>query len=150
MSVLCIIPCGRSKIWDERPNAGPTQARFVYTGSFATKCREYAEKFYPTSWCILSAKYGFLFPNDIIPGPYDVSFNDKSTNPLSVSDLAIQVIERRLDRFEKIVVLGGRNYRIMIRGAFPQKEVLAPLEHCKGIGYMMGLLKKAMANDIAL
>ena len=150
MSVLCIVPCGRSKIWDERPKAGPTEAKYVYTGSFAAKCREYAEKFYPASWCILSAKYGFLFPNDIVPEPYHVCFNDKNTNPLSAGDLAAQVVERQLDKYERIVVLGGRNYRTMATEAFPRSEILAPLEHCKGIGYMMGLLKQAITSGIAL
>ena len=59
------------KIWDINPFAGPTKAKYVYVGPFAKKCKEYAQKFYPSSWCTLSAKYGFLFPNDIVPGPYN-------------------------------------------------------------------------------
>jgi len=62
MRTLCVIPCGKTKIWDKKPDAGSTNARDVYIGPFAKKCREYAEKFYSTSWCILSAKHGFLFP----------------------------------------------------------------------------------------
>jgi len=73
IKVLCIIPCGNRKIWDKNPNAGPTRAKDVYIGPFAKKCKEYAEKFYLSSWCILSAKYGFLFPDDIVPGSYNVT-----------------------------------------------------------------------------
>jgi len=76
MKTLCIVPCGNRKIWDKNPNAGPTKVEHVYIGPFAKKCREYAMRFYPSSWCILSAKYGFLFPNDIVPIPYNVSFNE--------------------------------------------------------------------------
>ena len=42
---LCIVPCGKRKIWDEKPNAGPTPARKTYTGVFARTCIMYAEKF---------------------------------------------------------------------------------------------------------
>jgi len=50
MKVLCIIPCGNRKIWDKNPNTGPTRAKDVYIGPFAKKCKDYAEKFYPSSW----------------------------------------------------------------------------------------------------
>ena len=73
IKVLCIIPCGNRKIWDKNPNAGPTRAKDIYIGPFAKKRKEYAEKFYLSSWCILSAKYGFLFPDDIVPGSYNGS-----------------------------------------------------------------------------
>jgi len=126
--VLCIIPCGNRKIWDKNPNAGPTRARDVYIGPFAKKCKEYAEKFYPSSWCILSAKYGFLFPDDIVPSPYNVTFNDKRTNPISVEELSKQVKEKGLDKYEEILVLGGKKYVSMVRKAFSKKKVYVPLE----------------------
>ena len=126
--VLCIIPCGNRKIWDKNPNAGPTRARDVYIGPFAKKCKEYAEKFYPSSWCILSAKYGFLFPDDIVPGPYNVTFNDKRTNPISVEELSKQVKEKGLDKYEKILVLGGKKYVSVVRKVFSKKKVYVPLE----------------------
>lgn len=91
MKTLCIAPCGSKKIWDKDSNAGPTAAKNVYIGPFANKCREYAEKFHPSSWCILSAKHGFLFPDDKIPGPYNVSFNDKKTKPVNIDQLSTQI-----------------------------------------------------------
>jgi len=47
MKTLCIVPCGKAKIWDKNPKAGPTMAKQVYTGPFAKKCQEYAELYYP-------------------------------------------------------------------------------------------------------
>jgi len=91
-------------------------------------CKEYAEKFYPSSWCILSAKYGFLFPDDIVPSPYNVTFNDKRTNPISVEELSKQVKEKGLDKYEEILVLGGKKYVSMVRKAFSKKKVYVPLE----------------------
>ncbi|HNS79734.1 MAG TPA: hypothetical protein PKM17_13890, partial [Syntrophorhabdus sp.] len=52
METLCIVPCGKRKIWDKNPNAGFVKAKDVYIGHFSIKCKEYAEKFYANSWCI--------------------------------------------------------------------------------------------------
>ena len=90
MKTLCIIPCGKKKVWDKNPNAGSVEARSAYIGNFSIKCKKYAERFYPDSWCILSAKYGFVFPDDKIPGPYEVSFKDKKTHPINVDELLLQ------------------------------------------------------------
>jgi hypothetical protein len=150
MKTLCIVPCGKKKIWEINPNVGPTRARDVYIGPFAKKCREYAEKFFPFSWCILSAKYGFLFPDEIVPGPYNVTFNDKSTNPISSDELSNQVIEKGLDRYDKIVVLGSRKYLNIIKAVFQHKEINALLVNTQGIGYMMEKLNKAIRRGIPL
>lgn len=150
MKTLCIVPCGNRKIWDKNPKAGPTKAEYVYIGSFAKKCREYAMRFYPSSWCILSAKYGFLFPNDIVPGPYNVSFNDRKTNPITTNGLSAQVKEKGLDSYERIVILGGKTYVEMANEVFSSKEILTPLSDCKGIGYMMGKLNDAIKRGVPL
>lgn len=150
MSTLCIIPCSSKKIWDSKPNAGPTKARLTYLGQFSKKCQEYAIVFYPDSWCILSAKHGFLWPDDIVPGHYNVSFKDRKTIPIDFQHLSIQVREKELDRFSTIVVLGGKQYVRAAEYAFADKPVLAPLSDCKGIGYMMGKLSGALRTGISL
>jgi hypothetical protein len=150
MKTLCIVPCGNRKIWDKNPNAGPTKAEYVYVGPFAKKCREYATRFYPSSWCILSAKYGFLLPNDIVPGPYNVSFNDRKTNPITIKELSVQVKEKELDNYERIIILGGKNYVEIANEVFSSKEILTPLNECKGIGYMMGKLNDAIKRGVPL
>jgi hypothetical protein len=148
MNTLCIVPCGNRKIWDKNPNTGHTKARYVYIGPFAKKCREYAEIFYPFSWCILSAKYGILYPDDIVPSPYNVSFNNKKTNPITVEGLSVQILERGMDKYNDIVVLGGKNYVKIINAVFLTKEIRTPLSDCKGIGYMMGLLDGAIKSGV--
>ena len=143
---LCIIPCGKRKIWDKNPNIGPTTAKSAYMGSFTKKCKEYAIKYYPKSWCILSAKYGFLFPNDIIPGPYDVSFNNKDSKQISVKELSFLANEKALYKYEKIVILGGKNYIEIAKKVFAKKEINIPLKDCKGIGYMMSKLNESIKS----
>jgi hypothetical protein len=150
MKTLCIIPCGNRKIWDTNSNTGPTKARYAYIGPFATKCREYAEKFYPSSWCILSAKYGFLFPDDIVSGPYNVSFNDRKTRPVTANELSVQVLKKGLNNYDKIIVLGGTNYVEMVNEVFSGREIIPPLSGCKGIGYMMGKLNDAIKRGVPL
>ncbi len=42
------------------------KAEYVYIGSSAKKCIKYSKMFDPFSQCILSTKYGFIFPDDIV------------------------------------------------------------------------------------
>lgn len=142
MQTLCIIPCGSKKIWDKEPDLGPQKAGDVYIGSFHRKCKEYAMKFHQNSWCILSAKHGFLFPTDIVPSQYNVSFNLKRSNLITLGELSKQMYMKELEEYKKIVVLGGKNYTKIIEEVFYSAEVLNPLSGCKGIGYMMQRLNK--------
>ena len=144
MKPLCIIPCGSKKIWDINPNAGSTKAKDVYIGPFAKKCQHYAETFYSDSWCILSAKHGFLFPDDKVLGPYNVTFNKKATNPITNEELARQACNKKMARYHTIVVLGGKNYVDRIKVVFSGFKISTPLIDCKGMGYMMGKLKDAI------
>jgi len=147
MKTLCIVPCGKAKIWDKNENAGATKARNVYIGPFATKCREYAEKFFPSSWCILSAKYGFLFPDDIISENYNVSFKHKKTNPINNTKLSEQVSEKELDKYEQLVILGGKEYFAIAEKVFHSKKIVNPLRGCKRNGEMMSKIKKWIKDD---
>lgn len=115
--VLVIVPCGLSKVWDRNPQAGPTIAGLAYTGPPFRLNKRYAERF-GDGWVILSAKYGFIHPYFVIPGPYDVTFKRKSTTPVEVAVLIEQVRRMGLDRFEVVVGLGGKEYRSMIEQAF--------------------------------
>lgn len=146
MNTLCIVPCGTKKIWKKTPDAGPTRAENVYLGPFSKKCQQYARIFYPDHWAILSAKYGFLVPSDIVPGTYDVSFKFPGSHPITVKELRKQVQDRDMDKYEEIIVLGGKLYVHIVEEVFPSKKVKAPLSGCRGIGYMMQLLNNAIRN----
>ncbi len=115
--LLVIVPCGRSKIWSKRPDAGPTPAANAYTGAPFTVNREYAEAS-GGEWVILSAKYGFLHPTDLIPGPYEVTFKNSTTGPIATDALRDQVRQMGLGRYEEVVGLGGKEYRAAIEEAF--------------------------------
>lgn len=144
---LCIISCGSHKIWDDRNDiTGAIKARHVYTGGLARKCKQYAETFYPDSWCILSAKYGFIFPDELIPGPYNCSFNNKDTNPINISELKQQVMEKQLFEYDNILTLAGKNYYYIICEVF-NGYIIHDILKGKGIGYRMQYLNNAIINN---
>lgn len=142
--VLCMISCGGRKIWDGSSgrNAGPTPAWNVYTGNFVRVNQKYAERFYPDSWCILSAKYGFLMPNDIVPGNYNVRITDPEAIPIEKLQEQAQRLE--LDRFDRVVVVAGRDYVTAVQRALPKLRVDTPLAGAKGMGDMMKRVKTAL------
>lgn len=146
MGTLCIIACGKKKIWDEHPEAGSVAAENLYAGSFTRKSIGYAQKFHQDSWCILSAKYGFLYPNEVIQEPYNECFHNKTSHPITRDELSLQIRSMGLDKYEKIIVLGGKYYTRMVKKLFIEKEVYNPLDQCKGIGYMMKKLNDLTRN----
>lgn len=68
MSALYILPCSATKA--RTLEAGPLPARDAYTGQGFRKLREQLER-EGLKWCILSAWYGFLWPDTPIEA-YDV------------------------------------------------------------------------------
>lgn len=114
---LVIIPCGQSKVWDKRPDSGPIRASDAYTGSPFKVNRLYAEAF-GTTRLILSAKYGFTPFDFEIPGPYNVTFKRRKTEPVSVDHLKEQISSQGLFQFDRIVGLGGKEYRSVMTEAF--------------------------------
>ena len=142
--MLVVVPCGKGKIWDKYPNAGPTSAKDAYTGSPFKVNRQYGQHF-GERWVILSAKYGFISPGFVIPGTYNVTFTDKSTQPVSVATLQTQIREQDLSHFDVVVGLGGEEYRNMTEQAFVPCgiRVVFPFAGLK-TGYAMQATKRAI------
>lgn len=145
MKTLCIVPCGKRKIWEKISDVGPQKAKDVYIGPYASKCIQYAQIFYSESWCILSAKYGFLLPDDIIPETYEVTFKKKSTNPIIKDELVSQVLEKGLDSYKAIVVLGGKVYCDLIDILIKGKNISKPL-YGSGLGTAIKRLNEAIKS----
>jgi len=144
MCTLVAVPCGKRKIWDRNPTAGTTKAKDVYIGAPFKVNREYAEK-YGDRWVILSAKYGFIDPDFVIPGNYNVTFKDASTDPIGVIELKEQIKHMTLDTFETVVVLGGRDYADVVSQAFSDLEVKikTPVAGLT-LGRAMGIVRRAI------
>jgi hypothetical protein len=114
---LVIIPCGSAKVWSRSPDTGAVPARDAYVGPPFKVSRAFAERF-GDRWLILSAKYGFIAPDFPIPGPYDVTFKEPRTDPLTVELLLQQARDAHLSDFDEAVALGGQEYRRIISEVF--------------------------------
>ncbi|MCA9879359.1 MAG: hypothetical protein KC442_16320, partial [Thermomicrobiales bacterium] len=117
MRMLVVVPCGKSKIWDKRPDHGPAPASVAYTGAMCRLNRQYAAQF-GDAWIMLSPEYGFIAPDFVLPGPYDISFRLPATRPIAVEDLQRQVRDLGLAAYTDITALGGSGYRGAITAAF--------------------------------
>lgn len=145
MKKLVIVQCGGKKIWINNPYLGAVEARDAYTSPYFKKNRAYAERF-SDRWVILSAKYGFLDPDDKITD-YNVSFKQKKSQPISISDLRNQVFTKALNTFNEVVVLGGQEYLEAVEEAFKgiNCKVLSPFEGLK-IGERLSALNKVLIS----
>lgn len=147
---LVVVPCGQAKIWKTWPDAGPTLARDAYTGGPFKLHRQYAERF-AGRWVVLSAKHGFIPPDFVIPGPYNVTFKKKNPAPVDVETLRKQVDRQSLNVCDPIIVLGGKEYQQAARAAFEpwQVRLLSPFAGLP-IGKEMRAVKLAIAAGDAL
>lgn len=145
MSMLVVVPCGKSKIWDKHPDYGPAPAVTAYTGAMCRLNRQYAEQF-GDAWIMLSPRYGFIAPEFVIPATYDISFRLPATHPIAIEELQRQVRDLGLDTFSDVTALGGSGYRGAITAAFAGTGVTlhAPFAGLP-IGKMMQATKAAVA-----
>ncbi|KLA35149.1 DUF6884 domain-containing protein [Bacillus cereus] len=143
MKRLCIIPCGKKKIWDKHSDYGPMEAKDVYISPFGKACQAYATMFFE-NWVILSAKHGFLRPSDIVLENYDFAFDSKSDEVISIEQLQKQMVDKSLLQFDEIVLLAGKKHKKVVTKLYPEEMITYPLEGCKGIGYMLQRLKEAV------
>lgn len=134
-----VVPCGKRKVWDADPFAGPCPAGRAYTGSLALQARRYAEVS-GRPWFVLSARWGLLHPEALVPGPYDTTFSRPSSDLVTVATLQQQAEAWGLVR---CTVLAGSGYVDAMRQALGAPAVLAPLQGCRGLGWMLALLKSA-------
>ncbi|MEC2061829.1 DUF6884 domain-containing protein [Bacillus stercoris] len=144
MKRLCIIPCGKKKIWDVQPDAGPVRAADAYLSPFHQACERYAKAFFD-EWVILSAKHGFLRPDDIVSKNYDVTFGTGHPEIMTAEELGRQFYEKGFSDIEELVMLGGKKYRNVLNAVIGEHQHISwPLSSYKGIGYMLQALNRAV------
>ncbi len=81
-------------------------------------------------------------PDDIVPGNYNVRITDPEA--ISRENLREQAQRLGLDRFDRVVVVAGKDYVTAVRWALPKLRVDAPLSGARGIGDMMKRVKTAL------
>lgn len=120
--ILGILGCTKKKIWDRNPDIGPVPALNAYQGTKFLSDLERVETL-TTRWIILSAKYGFMDPDFVIPGTYNVTFNptcESSEPPVPVETLIRQVNDLDLGSFDIVRFFSscGDLYEANTREAF--------------------------------
>lgn len=148
--VLIVVPCGKKKIWDKIQNKDSAYAKNAYISPYFKLCRKYAEKF-ADKWVILSAKYGFIEPDFIIPKNYDVSFNNSKNEVISFQRLKVQIKKLRFQDYQSIVILGGKEYTDVVQRVLKgfRIPIKVPLESL-GIGKRQAKIKEALTKGISL
>lgn len=149
---LIIIASGKPKIWYKYPNIGPMKAKEVYTGTFHRLSKAYAEQF-ANDYLILSPKYGFLRPDDIISETYDVRFTIQGTNDntIQMEELKKQWQKLQINPTERVPMLGGKKFRGLLASITDGKQLFSfPLEGATGIGVMQRELKQAVETNTPL
>jgi hypothetical protein len=117
--MITIIPCGARKL------PYKTQAQEMYIGSYAIMCRRYAKKLgYP--FFILSAKYGLLYPTDIIE-PYSLTLGQVGS--ITPKEVKLQAISLGIIN-ESCIAIGGKRYTDLCKAIFSNCQT--PLQNIKG------------------
>jgi len=135
MKELYILPCSKTKIWDTNSRLEPLQpSGDVYKGQLHLKGKSFV-KFYQTSdpaYLILSAKYGFIYPETKIEN-YNETFKSKKPDLKFLGD---QIRKYCLYDTELVIVLGGSVYANVVRRVFKNSKICVPLQFMP-IGMML-------------
>lgn len=125
------------------------RAGTAYVSSYFSKNRAYAKTF-GEGWCILSARFGLVLPEEEIEN-YNVTFKHRTSELVTVAKLIEQVAAKRLGRFRVIHVLGGEAYveRVVCAFAGSGVTIRAPLAGLR-IGEAMHAIQEAVDSGSPL
>lgn len=132
---LIIVRCG-----EQQDAIFPAKAKNAYTHNSFKWYRRYAEK-YGDRWVILSTLKGFVDPEEI----YQTSYNAKKFK-ITGSKMLEQIKKMRLDEFDQIEVLAGKEYVQVVKSLFIGKSIEYNLAGLK-IGEKTSKVKRALAQN---
>lgn len=146
---LVLVGCSSNK------EKGAVNAEDLYTGELFKLGRKFGNNLlFGSRWAILSAKYGVIHPNRLVP-PYDECLDTaekrRAWNALVLEQLQSETYPTPAHRYTppapepaRIIVLAGANYRGWIADAPNHWEIIVPLAGM-GIGEQKAAL--ARMND---
>jgi len=146
---VCIISCGKAKIWDNPGKKKPkalVYAKDAYTGPLFTSAKNYAEQRHQGPWYILSDKYGLILPGEEIEN-YDVSPEEIKDDPEFFEAVHHRArSDPDLSRAKKIVLIAGKIHQDIIERVFPGVEIYNPVQGLSQ-GERMHVLKNLTAES---
>ena len=135
-NVLVITGCTKKKLDSVGDVIAP--AKEMYQGMMFRKVREYAESM-RFDYVIISAKYGLLFPDELVEG-YEKVLRSKadieSLQP-AVEDRLNEII----DQYDQIVVIAGMTYRMVLENIWDDRFVYLK---ARGIGDLCSIVARSI------
>lgn len=131
MKILLIHSCSFKKL-DK-----PALVKNFYTGQLFQMLLKLAKN-QGLDWIVISGKYGLLKPNDFIE-PYDSKIKTKA-DIKRIQSLTLSKLKPITEKYDKILVIMGKNYREVIRSQINEKFIV--ITHEKGLFGYLSLVSK--------
>jgi hypothetical protein len=123
--VLVITSCTKEKLGYSSKVKAP--AKDMYQGPLFRKVKEFCE-INNFDYVIISAKYGLLFPNEVIEGYEKVLKSKKDVE--AIRPIVEEKLRKILNNYDRIVVIAGENYVKTLENLIDDR-----FYHVKGKGY---------------
>ena len=133
--VLVITECTKQKTGYNSSTRVP--AKVLYKGRLFRSVRAYAEAM-GFDYVIISAKYGLLFPDDIIEG-YEKVLQTKE-DVKNIQPLVEDRLRPILGSYDRIVVIAGEKYRNVLQNLWDDRFIAVK---SKGYGDLCSIVEKA-------
>jgi hypothetical protein len=140
--VLIITGCTKEKLG--YTNSIKAAAKKMYQGRLFRTVKEYAETM-KLDYVIVSAKYGLIFPDDVIEG-YE-KFLQTKEDVERIRPLVEKRLKPILKNYEKILVIAGEKYREVLRNLWDERFITVK---SKGYGNLCSIIKKVIPNEKSL
>lgn len=140
--ILVITGCTKQKL--AYSNSLRVPAKKMYQGRLFKTVRDYCEA-KGFDYVIISAKYGLLFPDDIIGG-YEKVLRTKE-DFRNIKSQVEEKLRSLLEDYEIIVVIAGRKYRDVISDLWDDRFIAIK---SKGYGDLCSIIKQAIPKKESL
>lgn len=134
--VLVITGCTKNKCILLEGMTAP--AKELYQGTLFKKTREFCERS-GYDYRIISAKYGFVHPEDELP-TYEKMLKKKS-DIVAIQPSVEKGLSEIIDTFDTILVIAGKNYRETLRNVIDERFVFVK---SRGIGDLVHIVSEAI------
>jgi len=134
--VLVITECTKEKLGYDSSIKAP--AKKMYQGRLFKTVRDYS-KAMGFDYVIISAKYGLIFPDDIIEGYEKVLQTQKDVK--NIQSLVEDRLKAILENYDKVVVIAGEKYRKVLQNLWDDRFIAV---RSKGYGDLCSIVEKAI------
>ena len=140
--VLVITECTKEKLAYD--NSLRVPAKKMYQGRLFKTVRDYCETI-GFDYVIISAKYGLIFPDDVIEG-YEKVLRTKG-DIKSIQPSVEEKLKPLLKNYERVVVIAGKMYRDVLQNLWDDRFIAIK---SKGYGDLCSIVKKAIPKEKSL